>query len=87
MFRDFAYKAAPNAPMRPAMGGLVTSFSVSISKLRKIASLRKVPPCTTYYRPAHRGRKRGLPCIMHFYDADCQTGRNIEISAPSFVPV
>ncbi len=85
LFRDFAYKAAPNAPMRPAMGGLVTSFSVSISKLRKIASLRKVPPCTTILSPSSSGEETRITLYNAFFTMLTARPAEIsEISAPSF---
>ena len=49
--RSRAVRAAPKAPMMPAMAGRVTSRPSSCSKARRTASLWKVPPCTTMCLP------------------------------------
>ena len=53
--KDLAYKAAQNAPIRPAIGGLVT-FSVWL-KLRKMASL-KCSSLVNYVVSQLLGKKR-----------------------------
>ena len=50
-----AVRAAPYAPMRPAMSGRTTSRPVSSSKARSTESLRKVPPWTTTRSPKSEG--------------------------------
>ena len=53
--RSRAARAAPKAPMIPAMVGRVTFRPSSVSKERSTASLRKVPPWTTMCFPRSSG--------------------------------
>ena len=50
-----ACSAAPYAPIRPEIAGRVTSRPISCSNERRMASLRKVPPCTTMCWPRSSG--------------------------------
>jgi hypothetical protein len=55
-----AMRAAPKAPMRPAMSGRSTSRPRRFSRALRTASLLKVPPWTTIDGPSSAGSRRRI---------------------------
>ena len=67
--RERAMRAAPKAPMIPAISGQIASVPAMRSKARSTAWLKKVPPWTTICSP----RSRASASLMTLYKAFLMT--------------
>ncbi len=81
----FEYKAAPKAPIRPEISGLITLCPISRSKLFSTASFKKVPPCTTMFSPSSDALDARITLYMAFLTTLSERPADMsETSAPSF---